>query len=97
LLGEAVFGWCNAFVYTAALYYALVVKNGSVDAGGAHEALIGLGFAIGPGSGLIGQALAESALGHDGGMMVATLPVVLICAAGATWFVLPRARQQSSP
>ncbi len=96
LLGEAVFGACGAFTYTAALYYALVVKNASVDAGGAHEALIGLGFAIGPASGLFGQALTGLSFGHDTSMLLATLPVLLTCAAGASWVMLPLASRSTA-
>lgn len=56
LLGEVAFGIAAGFVYTASLYYALLLKNASVDAGGAHEGLIGTGFALGPIAGLIGAA-----------------------------------------
>ncbi len=34
--------------YAAALYYAMEVGNAQVDAGGAHEAMIGLGYTGGP-------------------------------------------------
>ena len=54
--GEVLFGAAAGFLYTAALYYAQIVQNASVDAGGAHEALIGLGYAFGPSAGLIGTA-----------------------------------------
>ena len=59
--GELLFGTAAGFLYTAALYYAQVVQNASVDAGGAHEALIGVGYALGPGAGLVGTALAHGA------------------------------------
>jgi len=83
LLGEGLFGLCAAFCYTSALYYALVVQNASVDAGGAHEALIGLGFVIGPGAGLLGQVLGSSGLGANAGMLLAMLPIILVCATAA--------------
>jgi hypothetical protein len=34
--------------YYAALYYALAVGHAEVDAGGNFEALIGLGYCVGP-------------------------------------------------
>jgi MFS family permease len=89
LLGEALFGACGGFAYTAALYYALVVKNASVDAGGAHEALIGLGFAFGPSAGLVGSALSSS-FGRDQGLLMAVLPIILVSAIGASYAMLPR-------
>ena len=45
--GELLFGWAVGEVYFAALYYAMVVQNASVEAGGGHERIIGLGFALG--------------------------------------------------
>ncbi|MFB3891696.1 MAG: MFS transporter [Phycisphaerae bacterium] len=53
LAGEAIFGLAAGAVYYGALYYAMVVKNASVAGGGAHEGLIGLGFFLGPGAGLL--------------------------------------------
>jgi len=87
--GEVLFGAAAGFLYTAALYYAQVVQNASVDAGGAHEALIGLGYALGPSAGLIGTALAHGAgpgsAAYTRGMSVATLPLVAVCSAAALW------------
>jgi len=76
LLGEALFGLCAGFVYTAALYYALLLKNASVDAGGAHEGLIGLGFALGPLAGLAG-ALGERVLVHTLSVLGSVAPLIL--------------------
>jgi len=81
--GEVVFALAAGMVYYAALYYAMVVKNAAVDAGGTHEGLIGLGFAIGPAAGLLGVALVP-VLGHDIlGILVGVGPVFLACTAGA--------------
>jgi len=52
LLGEAVFGIASGLIYYAALYHAMVLLNASIQAGSAHESLIGLGFALGPAAGL---------------------------------------------
>jgi hypothetical protein len=94
--GELLFGAAAGFLYTAALYYAQVVQNASVDAGGAHEALIGLGYALGPSAGLIGTALAHGAgpgsAAYVHGMSVATLPVIATCSLAALWPLL-RARR----
>lgn len=92
IVGEILFGAAAGLLYTAALYYAQVVQNASVDAGGAHEALIGLGYALGPGAGLIGTALAHGAgpgsAGYMQGMSLATLPLVAICSCAALWQLL---------
>jgi hypothetical protein len=78
-LGEILFGLASGFCYSAALYYALLVKNAAVDAGGAHEGLIGLGFALGPLAGLAGSALQSGALGRTEATLVAVLPLALGC------------------
>jgi hypothetical protein len=51
-LGLVAFGAGAAALYTAALYYVMEVGAAGVDAGGSHEALIGLGYTIGPACGL---------------------------------------------
>lgn len=92
ILGEIVFGTAAGFAYTAALYYALVSENASVDAGGAHEALIGIGIGLGPLSGLAGQLLvgvqlpfasASSGVGPFLALAFTTLPIVAVCVLGA--------------
>jgi len=92
IVGEVLFGAAAGFLYTAALYYAQVVQNASVDAGGAHEALIGLGYALGPSAGLIGTALAQGAgpgsAAYMQGMSIATLPLVVVCSCAALWQLL---------
>lgn len=92
ILGELVFGAAAGFAYTAALYYALVAENASVDAGGAHEGLIGIGLGLGPLSGLAGQLLVgqqlpftqmAGGLGPFVALAVTTMPIIAICALGS--------------
>jgi hypothetical protein len=52
LTGLAAFGLGMATVYCGAIYYALEVGHAQVDAGGTHEALIGVGYTVGPACGL---------------------------------------------
>jgi hypothetical protein len=81
LAGEVLLGIAAGFAYYSALYYALVVKNASVDAGGAHEALIGLGYALGPLAGLAAQAVGSATTGEAKalGILAAALPLVVPC------------------
>jgi len=92
IVGEVIFGIAAGFSYTSALYYALVSENASVDAGGAHESLIGIGIGLGPLSGLAGQLLVGWRLPFDragGGLppfvalAITTLPIIAICVLGA--------------
>jgi MFS family permease len=90
LCGEVLFGMAGGITYTASLYYALVVKNASVDAGGAHESLIGLGFALGPLLGLAGKAITPTL----GSSVVATLASVAPLALLSTLLALRALRPQ---
>lgn len=53
VLGLFAFGTGMASIYTGALYYAMEATDAKVEAGGTHEALIGLGYTVGPVCGLI--------------------------------------------
>jgi hypothetical protein len=83
LAGEILFGLTMGLSYYAALYYALVLENAAVNAGGAHEGLIGLGFATGPACGLGAQALAPAVGSKVGGLLVGLGPMFLLCGAAA--------------
>jgi hypothetical protein len=71
----------SALAYYGALYYAMVVANASVDAGGSHEGLIGSGFALGPALGLASLWAANVAGSPILGMMACVLP----CLALGLW------------
>lgn len=79
LLGETIFGVASALTYYSALLYALVVRNASVDAGGAHEGLIGLGFAIGPLLGLLAIWAEPLAGGALPAMCLVAGPFLFVC------------------
>jgi len=95
LAGELLFGLGAGMTYYSALYYAMIVKNAAVEAGGAHEGIIGIGFVIGPLSGLLGAALAPSVGGPLPGMLVGMGPLILVCVAGAIWFLAKVARRRT--
>ena len=77
-LGAAlvIFGAGLGAVYGAAIYYALEVGSTEVDAGGRHEAMIGIGYAGGPLVGLI--ALGVALLAPDLSMQALLVGVVLL-------------------
>ena len=58
-LWQVALGLALGLIYSASLYFGMVLSEGSTEHGGYHEALIGLGTVVGPGAG----ALAER-LGH---------------------------------
>ncbi len=58
MFGLFIMGVGIAMTYYGALYYAMAVGNAQVDAGGKHEAVIGLGYTLGPLCGLAGLGLS---------------------------------------
>lgn len=57
ILGQVVFGIATGLIYSASLYFGMVLSEGSTEHGGYHEALIGFGMTLGPGVGVISQWL----------------------------------------
>jgi MFS family permease len=55
--GQVLLGISMAMIYTASLYFGMVLSDGSTEHGGYHEALIGLGGVLGPGAGVVTQYL----------------------------------------
>jgi MFS family permease len=47
-LAQVVLGFSIGIIYSASLYFGMVVSDGSTEHGGYHEALIGLGQILGP-------------------------------------------------
>ncbi len=78
LLGEALFGFGAGVAYFAALYYAMVIKNASVDAGGGHERLIGAGIAIGPATALVADLVGPFVGGEIPGTLIGVGPLILL-------------------
>jgi len=92
IAGEVVFGVLVGITYHLALYYALVVKNAAVDAGGGHEGLIGLGLALGPAVGLLGEYLAGEGSSPLAFILLAAAPLVFSAMfASLRWLARARA------
>jgi len=83
VIGEAVFGISAAICYYASLYYAMVVKNAAVEAGGTHESVIGMGFAVGPMLAAAGFWCGTAWHSETLGITAGVLPLILICASSA--------------
>ncbi|GIK18098.1 MAG: hypothetical protein DYG93_03410 [Leptolyngbya sp. PLA2] len=82
IVGLSILGLGMGIVYSAALYYAMEVGEAEVSAGGKHEALIGLGFTLGPACGLAGTLGVESGLLSGVAVEVAVLSAVGVVLAG---------------
>jgi hypothetical protein len=89
----AVFGMGHATAYVGAIYYAMELGDAEVDAGGTHEALIGIGYGMGPVLGLLAVGVAGEAQGasFDAWMVGLVGGVVLLAGAVGVW----RSRKRS--
>jgi hypothetical protein len=76
IAGLLVYGAGMGLTYYASLYYSMAVGHGAVDAGGNFEALIGVGYCVGPLLGIVGQTVAGPARGD-----AATVVLTSVCAA----------------
>lgn len=86
--GLLAFGTGMASIYAGALYYAMAVGQAEVEAGGMHEALIGLGYAVGPMCGLLAAGAVRAGAVQEGwfGATMLSITAVIACAA-AVWAV----------
>ncbi|MFW5681720.1 MAG: hypothetical protein ACOC1G_01830, partial [Phycisphaeraceae bacterium] len=96
LIGALLFGAANGVVYFAGLYYAMELKNASVDAGGKHEGLVGVSLSLGPGLGLVSRSLTP-ALGATWGLIAATGPLVGSFTALSLWPLIRRREAVAGP
>jgi len=89
LAAFVVFGVGMGINYYAALYYGMAVGHAAVDAGGAHEALIGAGYGLGPLAGMI-----ATAAGGGGGAIVGIVTGIMVAGAGPAVLPYLRARRR---
>jgi hypothetical protein len=84
LIGFAAFGVGIGIAYYTALYYAMAVGHARVEAGGKHEALIGLGYVLGPAAGMIGLNVDAATFaetdGSGSGIVVVVTALIAIAA-----------------
>jgi MFS family permease len=55
IAAQALLGVALGLIYTASLYFGMVLSQGSTEHAGYHEALIGLGQVVGPAAGALTQ------------------------------------------
>ncbi|MBL8764331.1 MAG: hypothetical protein JNM07_08695 [Phycisphaerae bacterium] len=90
LISLIAFGTGAAAIYTAALYYVMETKTKKVDAGGSHEALIGVGYTTGPLCGLAAAAFegqGGAAAGHGQWVVIAFVGIGALLAIGVAYAV----------
>ena len=81
VLCQILIGLSIGLIYSASLYFGMVLSEGSTEHSGYHEALIGLGSILGPGAGAFAQWLQP---GHVTPGVVAVAGVLLLSTLVAT-------------
>lgn len=71
--GLTFFGVGMGVTYYTAIYYSLSVGHAAVDAGGGFEALVGVGYVLGPIVGLVGRSAAGVGHGAVGTVVAASV------------------------
>lgn len=81
---QAVLGLALGMIYSASLYFGMVLSDGSTRHGGYHEALIGVGWIIGPAAGAATQFFwpgqVWAGIAAVGAVIAASVIVVVVTA-----------------
>ena len=93
--GLALFGTGMGLTYCLALYYALAVGKGAVDAGGGFEALIGVGYFAGPLLGLAGRVFGGERGGGSATVELTWTVAALVGVAALSPYLEARRRRRS--
>lgn len=83
-----VFGVGMGTIYTSALYYVFEIDDHGANAGGSHEALIGIGYTMGPFIGLAASLAVDGELIAESAFPVALIAVTLVLTVmglGLSW------------
>lgn len=97
MFGLIIVGMGIAITYYGALYYAMAVGNAEVEAGGKHEAMIGVGYTLGPICGLGGIGLSG---GEDDAFRLWVIVLITLCVLGSVilgWRLLRRDKSREIP
>jgi hypothetical protein len=93
--GLALFGSGMGLIYYSAIYYTMAIGHAAVDASGSFEALIGLGYCLGPLLGLAGHAAApEPGLAPSVTMIFTAVVTALVAWAALPPYFAARARRR---
>jgi hypothetical protein len=90
--GLIIFGGGMGATYYAGFYYAMAVGRAKFDAAGAHEALIGAGYAAGPAAGLVAISLSHSSSTSTPTPLISTVSFLIIASGSALWLIWRKAR-----
>jgi hypothetical protein len=83
IAAQIVLGIAMGLIYSASLYFGMVLSDGSTEHGGYHEALIGLGQTVGPLAGAAAQTIWPGSAVAGIAAVSALVAMAILAAAGA--------------
>lgn len=92
VLCQVAIGLALGLIYSASLYFGMVLSDGSTEHGGYHEALIGLGSILGPGAGAVAQWLRPGTMMLGVAAVTGVLAVSTLLASAASFTLRRRGR-----
>jgi hypothetical protein len=84
IVWQMALGATMGMIYSASLYFGMVLSDGSTEHGGYHEALIGLGSILGPGTAALTQLWWRGDIRAGVAAVCAVIGLSVIAAAVAT-------------
>jgi hypothetical protein len=94
IAGQVMFGLACGLIYTASLYFGMVLSDGSTEHSGYHEALIGMGIALGPAAGAAAEYLAPGSSHAAIGSVAALIAASVLLASIASLRLSHRRRRR---
>jgi MFS family permease len=92
ILSQVLLGAAMGIIYSASLYFGMVLSDGSTEHGGYHEALIGMGSVLGPASAFLADTLRPGETGF--GIAAVAGVIGLSVAAAFAAVVLGRLKEK---
>jgi hypothetical protein len=90
---QLVLGVALGVIYSGSLYFGMVLSEGSTEHSGYHEALVGLGWVLGPLAGVMAQAARPGDVAWGVAAVGSVIALSVACVVGAS--VAARARMKA--
>ncbi|HWE02953.1 MAG TPA: MFS transporter [Tepidisphaeraceae bacterium] len=94
IVAQFALGAALGVIYSGSLYFGMALSQGSTEHGGYHEALIGMGFVLGPGVGAIAQVIRPGNV-YTGIAAVGTVVFFSVLAVAVTSIIGGRMENQT--
>lgn len=90
IVWQVLLGAAMGIIYSASLYFGMVLSAGSTEHGGYHEALIGVGSVLGPGAAFVAHHLQPEGIGLSVATVAGLVALSLFAAVAASMMATRR-------